>query len=353
MGAPGMPPFGRGMQDGPPGFGGQLPSQSFPGGYVDTMPSRTVPGQHSRHHSGSSSNVDQQPTQPAPIGAPGQARPRGPGQRPSSTKPGEQGSSRLDEADELAKHLGSSALLDDTADSDFIERRPSMPPGLQHSGTDPSPIGGATPFGGNRGNSFPFGMGGNTWGMGTPQMPYGTPSLGGQQWGNSLPSVGGWPQASSGFGLGVSNTSMPTTSRPRVAQIRISMIDAFKAHASDGQLNERGFADAKSVIAQIQHVVGPQVQAKDMVDLLDTEGDAQNGGGSFEKEDSGSGELDFGLKWTPDDNRGGRAGNIGGAGDIGSPVVAPSSANRTPYGSMRGFSGLRQPGTLHGLGQGL
>jgi hypothetical protein len=94
-----------------------------------------------------------------------------------------------------------------------------------------------------------------------------------------------------------------------------------------------------------------------MRDLLDTEGTPQNGGGSFQLRKMSDGELDLLVKWTQDDGQGhGRVGNIGGAGEIGSPVVVPSnpaSASNTPFGSLRGFPGLAGTGGLSGLGQGL
>lgn len=352
MGAPGMPPFGRGLPDGPPGFGGQLPgASSYVGSYGDSMPARTMPGQHSRQHSGSSTNVEQ-----PPIGAgAGQViRPRGLIQRPSSVNPGDQHNGTLDEADELADHLGSSALLGDdvSLEPDFLDRRPSMPPGLQHSSTDPSGFG--APPGFNNRSQPPrldsFGIGGtsNTWG--TPSIPFGTPSLGGAAgWGGSPTSA--WPSSTS-FGLGLGNNSIP--SRPRHQQIRIGIIEAYKTHASGGKAQPDGFVDAKSIFSQIQNTLRPPIAEADMRELLDTEGTPQNGGGSFQLQKTGEGELDVLLKWTQDDGQGhGRVGNIGGAGDIGSPVVGPShpvSANATPFGSLRAFPGL---GGLSGLGQGL
>jgi len=91
--------------------------------------------------------------------------------------------------------------------------------------------------------------------------------------------------------------------------------------------------------------------------LLETEGTAQNGGGSFQLKKLGQGPLDVLVKWTPDNGADipnqARVGSIGlgeiGS-QIGSPVVGasnPGSANVTPFGSMRGFPGLS------GLGPGM
>jgi hypothetical protein len=179
MGGPGMPPFPRGMPEGPPGFGGQLSGvPPFGGVFADAMPARTIPGsQHSRQQSGSST-VDQPPIG---AGAGQPIRPPAPIQRPSSVKPGDQNKGRPGDIDELANHLGSSALLDDDDSPvpDFSDRRPSMPPGLPHSSTDPASFG-APPGFNNRTNpprldSFNIGSASNTWG--TPSIPFSTPVL--------------------------------------------------------------------------------------------------------------------------------------------------------------------------------
>ena len=335
-------PFAGSMQPVPPGFANQTTPATFRG-VVDSMPARS---QHSRQHSGSSSGVEPLP----PIGAPGQGtRLRGLFQGSSSVAPGDQNRPVYNELDGLTNQLGSSALLgDDTPEPDFVDRRPR--PGPPHNPVEPPAFPGASNFG-SRQNAYPLPTGvfsSNTWG--TPSIPYSTPALGGAAgWGGS--PTGGWP-SSGGFGLGLANPSVP--SRPRHAQIRIGMVDAYKTHASSGRIQSDGFVDARSIFTHVQGVVRPPVEAAEMLDLLDTEGTPQNGGGSFQLRQTGDDKLDVLLKWVPDDGQGhGRVGNIGGAGDIGSPVVQPVSANQTPYGSMRGFPGLGQTGGLSGLGQGL
>jgi hypothetical protein len=175
---------------------------------------------------------------------------------------------------------------------------------------------------------------------------------GAANWGGSPTS--GWPTSSNAFGLGLG--SAPAPNRPRHLQIRISIIEAFRSQAQAGKAVD-GFVDAKSIYSQIQNTLRPPIAQQDMRDLLDTEGTQQNGGGSFHLRKMGDGELDLLLKWSQDDGQShGRVGNIGGAGDIGSPVVGashPVSNNNTPFGSLRGFPGLAGPGGLSGLGQGL
>ena len=146
--------------------------------------------------------------------------------------------------------------------------------------------------------------------------------------------------------------------RPRHQQIRVHMCNACKQLGHAGKGTPDGFLEARMILAQIQNSVQPPITANDFTTLLDTEGDSQNGGGSFQlRKLPGEGELDVLVKWVPD---GGEAPNQGRIGSIG-PGVAPSnppSANATPFGSLRGFSGLTggaglTGGGLSGLGQGL
>ncbi|KIW08478.1 hypothetical protein, variant 2 [Verruconis gallopava] len=346
MGAPGIPPFARGMPEGPPGFGGQLPGVPYQAAFADSMPARTVPGaQHSRQHSSSSPTVDQ-----PPIGS--AIRPPAPIQRPSSVKPG----GKKGELDDLADHLGSSALLDDdeSPEPDFSDRQAAMAPGLQHGASDPTGFSGPPGFS-NRSNPprlDSYAMGGNTaWG--TPSIPFGTPVLPGTaNWVGS--PTGGWPTGNA-FGLGLGNGlgTAAAPGRPRHQQIRIAIVDAYKAQA---HTSEDGFVDAKTIYSQIRNLLRPPIEEQDMRILLDTEGTPQNGGGSFQLRIKGENHLDLMLKWTQDDGLGrGSVGQIGGAGEIGSPVVGAShpvgSANATPFGSLRGFPSLA--GGLTGLGQSL
>jgi hypothetical protein len=230
-----------------------------------------------------------------------------------------------------------------------------MPPGLSHGSSDPTGFGVPPGFNG-RGNPprlDSFGIGGisSTWG--TPSIPFGTPVIpGAANWGGS--PTGGWPTSNT-FGLGLGGASVP--GRPRHQQIRISIIDGYKSQLHGGKAQQDGFVDAKSIFSQIHNSLRPPISEEDMRDLLDTEGTPQNGGGSFQLRKVGDGELDLLLKWSHDDGQShGRVGNIGNAGDIGSPVMGhsnPASTNNTPFGSLRGFPGLAGTGGLSGLGQGL
>jgi actin-related protein len=342
MGGPGMPSFGQGppgfppqMNGAPPGFGG---------------PIQPMPDHHSRNQSGSS-------TVEAPIGPPsGQAihRPT-PIQRPSSVKPYEQDRSSRADIDELSNHLGSSALLDDDESPEplYQDRRPTMAPGL---GRAPSNLSSAFGMPGlftninNQPQMNGFGAPGSN-----PSSSWSTPSLQGFQqsnlssangWGSSPTS--GWP-SSNGLSFG---NNMQQVGRPRLLQIRINMCDACKALTNANKNSTDGFHDARTVFAQARERVQPPAPEEEMLMLLDTEGTAQNGGGSFQLKKLGTGSMDMLVKWTPDAGDGQSQTRIGsiGVGEIGSPLLGasnPGSANVTPFGSLRGFP------NLSGLGTGL
>jgi hypothetical protein len=377
LGGPGMPPFNRGFPEAPYNFHNSFMRPPNPagtvayGGFPDAMPARTMPGQHSRQQSGSSSNVEQ-----PPIGAgaaPGiRSQPVGQpvGKLPNNINDAKKHTQVSEDVDDLAGILGSSALLDDS-DSDGLKLDQKLP---RYADASPSEQSNAfNAFGqGPRGSSF--GISGPTSSMpgvggqwGTPSIPFGgTPSLGGGTWGTSPTSP--WPSThhNSVWNLNPAmNPNQPahmvhrdvyaTSAQPRPHQTRARIVDGYKMQASRGNSTPDGFVEAKRIYDEIAYIAIPPTSEEELRALLETEGTSQNGGGFFHLQRTGDGDLDVLVKWVPDDRQGhGHAGNIGGAGEIGSPVIGAShpvgSANNTPYGSVRGgmpFQGLA------GLGQGL
>jgi hypothetical protein len=343
MAAPGgMPPMGRGFPDVPPGFPG--PGFGAPG--RDTMPAHSgMPQQHSRQQSGSSSieppNAIQRP-------APGAI------QRPGSVKP-------LDgrgEMDELSRHLGSSALLDDDESPEppsFQDRRPSvMAPGVPRAGSNLSAAFGSQPIFANAGNPNPFGINAgnapsNTWGA--PSNSFGqSPVPTGNGWGPSPTST--WPLGSNSLPFG-NNAPQSLPNRPRPHQIRVNMCKACQSLSTKGVGTPEGFQTAISILSTIQGSMVPPITEDELDMMVTTEGTPQNGGGSFQVNRLGPELLNCLIKWIPDAAGDGLqrmgshgVGEIGGG--IGSPIVGPRdpvSSNTTPFGSMRGF-----PGGLAGLG---
>jgi actin-related protein len=339
-----MPPMGRGFPDVPPGFPQQMgPGFGAPG--RDTMPAHSgMPQQHSRQQSGSSSieppNAIQRPI-PGAI------------QRPSSVKPQD---GRMD-MDELSRHLGSSALLDDDESPEpppFQDRRPSiMTPGLPRAGSNLSAAFGSQPLFTNTANQSPFGINaggpGNTWGA--PSNSFGQASVQtGNGWGPSPTST--WPLGSNSLPFG-NTAAQSLPGRPRPHQIRVNMCKACQSLSAKGVGTPEGFQTAISILSAIQNSMTPPISEDELDMMVTTEGTAQNGGGSFQVNRLGPEPLNCLIKWIPDGTGDGLqrmgshgVGEIGGS--IGSPIVGPRdpvSANATPFGSMRGF-----PGSIAGLG---
>lgn len=347
-----MPSFGQGPPGFPPQMGGVPPG--FGGPVRDTMPAHSMPVQHSRNQSGSS-------TIEASIGPPGaQAVQRlAPIQRPSSVKPHEQDRLKDVDIDNLSSHLGSSVLLDDDASPEpmYQGRRPSMAPGL---GRAPSNLASAFGIPGlfTNINNQPQINGTSGFGLpgSNPSSSWSTPSLSFQPsnmssangWGSSPTS--GWPPSN---GLSFGNT-LQQGGRPRLSQIRINMCEVCKALTVANKNGTNGFHDARTVLAQFQDRVQPPATEDDMIMLLETEGTSQNGGGSFQLKKRGTGPLDMMVKWIPEGGEGPGQTRIGsiGVGEIGSQIGSPllgasnpGSANATPFGSLRGFSSLSGLGT--------
>ncbi|KAI9729429.1 MAG: Stress response protein nst1 [Cirrosporium novae-zelandiae] len=288
---------------------------------------------HSRHQSASfekpnfgiptSSTPTQPIARPAPI------------QRPSSTAPHERSNDTKPsnaDIDDLSKHLGSSALLDDNDAPIEAGGRNSMPPistpGTLRSGR----LGfGASPL-------FPDAMGipgGPGWGA--PQLGFGAPGMpNGVNWGNSA----GWVNGNA-FAIGGQNR--PAASRP--VMIRLLVCQACKqlTQGSPTDVAGPGFHNAATILRQVEQLKPPNeapIAMKEMLEICDTEGDSHNGGGSFLVKDDGP--RGFFVKFEPDANV-----MVPGArppvapGEIGSPV--PN--NILPlYGATRHFpNGIAPP----------
>ncbi|EAW09614.1 putative stress response protein Nst1 [Aspergillus clavatus NRRL 1] len=288
----------------PPGRGFPLESahgfpfhgqQQIPGAF--SAQQSGLPHGHSRQPSGSfeRSPLEGQ-TQPMPISRPS------PIKRPSSTqqdqrKNGDRTAQR--DVDDLSAHLGSSALLDDT-DVPFASTLSQSLPGATAPGPLPGPA----------------------------RASFGGPSL----FPDPL-STSGW--SNNAFGSGVHHRAH--TSRP--VAIRLLVIQACK------QLNTMspfkgadGFHDVSLVLRQVEQLRPqnePSISLKEMLDICDTEGSTQNGGGSFSTKKDETGEF---VKFEPDNNSAasGHRGSIV-PGEIGSPV---------PSSSLPAFGGIGTPSVL-------
>lgn len=331
---------------------------------------------HSRQHSASDkerfeSAANQPIARPAPI------------QRPSSVKPPQSQERRGSntDLDDLSKHLGSSALLDDSDEPEPLgpsSASSTLNLGLgenrRQSGLQPPVRGTQAPIGGLSGgmpSSLPTGMsgsgfgapssgfgapGGNTWN--TPSLPFGQSSgLSHQQnWGGTS----GWSSNSSSFttnnafGTIGGGYQGPHHQRPagvglnRPLTIRLAVCQACKQLSSANRGEGDGYHSIEILLRQIE-ANRPPLDApptlREIEDICETEGDSQNGGGELHVRKDAFGEK-FAVMWAPDastpDHGGGRGGTLAGLGEIGSPMpnkASPSGTFGPPGAPGMGRSG--------------
>ncbi|KAK5954141.1 Stress response protein nst1 [Knufia fluminis] len=292
----------------PPGFNGPRPFQPNqhmpyhpqpPPGTGPIMPPQPQPpaGQpsHSRQPSGSDNA-----SQPAPIARPG------PIARPSSTTPDKQkGQPTGNDAgvEKITTQLGSSALLDDS-DVPFV--------GQAEHRSHPVPI--AAPGTGRLGfaSPSPFGIGSNSWGSFNNHPP-------GGHFGQTPRAPPGWGQPAAFEPIGLP-PGMGRSHMPRPISVRLMLVQAFRQLAASTGGKTDSFYPAVQVLRQVEQAQAPGepvVSMDEMLNICDTEGNVQNGGGTFEVMiDPGRGGQV--IKFVEDNKR-------GGMGDIGSPapIAAP------------------------------
>ncbi|KAL5371730.1 hypothetical protein DPSP01_014050 [Paraphaeosphaeria sporulosa] len=339
MHAPNPMSMGRGfpMDGPPPGFGPMqgFPTPTHPPGFGMGMPS------HSRQTSGSFGKQDAD----SPVGPPGAhpiQRPA-PIQRPSSTKPHDDGLGR--DVDELANHLGSKALLDDAEDLDLDEFNPTA---ARRRSTQPG-------HGSLRGAPLGFGFV-DIPGPPRPDIP--GPFAGSNNasvWGT--PPMGGMPFPMPGAGWGTSPTSnlfsnpfpMMSTQRPheqrgpgeqRLVWLRRIVCSTCKM-LSMRQPGADGYMDAQEVQSHIESARGPNepsVGMQEIKEACDIIGDHNNGGGSLEYKESPPGHLSH-IKYVD-----ASAIPPPTLGEIGSPIPSHSVPVGGGFGAGRPFPGLGPQG---------
>ncbi|CRG86406.1 Stress response protein nst1 [Talaromyces islandicus] len=286
------------------------------------------PQGHSRQTSGSydRSPLDGQ-TMNAPISRPT------PIKRPSSPQKID-GKTNHSEVDDLSAQLGSSALLEEsdipfTANLSQSLPGPPVPGGfgLSRASFGASPLF-ADPLSPPKQPSFSGP--GNTWGV---QAPFGAPFAG--SWG--APTGGGWPNRA--FGTGGNHRTH--TSRP--VAVRLLVIQAIKSlNSMSPSKSAPGFHPASRLLQQVEQLKPPNepsIQLNEMLDICDTEGNPQNGGGSFiVKEDDSHNRY---VKFEPDSNSPMANHRVGLApGDIGSPI--PVSSIPATFGGIGTGPSARQ-----------
>ncbi|KAI9929135.1 Stress response protein nst1 [Aspergillus wentii] len=341
-GIPVPPPGINGVHSMPPGRGFPLdPGHAHPFHSQQPMssPFSAQPSGLSHAHSRQQSNsFERSPlsthAQPFPITRPS------PIKRPSSTAQDQQrngGRTSQHDVEKLSAHLGSSALLDDT-DLPFTSSLSQSLPGATVPGAFQGPtrasFGGPSLFtdslGASKHTNFSAspGIGSSTWGT---QTPFGASAFpGAPTWGAG--SGTGWPN--NAFGSGGHHRAH--TSRP--VTIRLLVIQACKQLNMSPSKGASGYHDVNLVLRQIDQLrpaTEPSISLKEMLDICDTEGNTQNGGGSFCIKDDESGTF---VRFEPDNNSAasGHRGSIV-PGEIGSPI---------PSSSLPAFGGIGTPSVL-------
>jgi hypothetical protein len=225
--------------------------------------------------------------------------------------------------EEIGARLGSSALLDDSDEPEPLptsamdNRRVSAPFGMPSLTSHPPLSGSAydqvqSPFGqslpkdnGWRSSSSTFGPPGLSaapgWGGHAP-----TPAAG---WGNPAP--------------------FPTTfvrpgTAPRPVSVRLFAVQSYRTLARSNPGVDGGFFDLNDVVRQavnMSRTRGDKPPTRgELENILDTEGDAHNGGGLFSTKEDRINQRTL-IKWHPDSLEQSRTVRPGvGLGDIGSPL---------------------------------
>ena len=278
-----------------------------------------APTSHSRHASASfeSSSSQTQPiARPTPIS------------RPNNNA---QSDYKTADVDDLSKHLGSSALLDDTDDTlgakSTDPRMPIAPGGSMRSNR----LGYAQPrlpdaVGVPKAETFP-----SRPGWGTSPMGFGSPAMQNHQ---TWPSAVGvhWPN-NNAFG-GVPN--VVRQSRPMALRILICQCCKNLSNDSmEGLPSGYGYHSIQDVMGHIGQVKPEHgnVSMQEFLTICETEGNTMNGGGSLVVQEQRS--RGTCVKWIPDTVSVGNNRIL--PGEIGSPIIG--SATMPPGGGSIGGGG--------------
>jgi hypothetical protein len=299
------------IQHPPPGFS-QSPigsvGQSF--GSQENIPiqshSRQQSASYEKPFEGSTSAPQTQPiARPAPIG------------RPSSVVQGlRHGETGKNDVDDLSNHLGSSALLDDSDEplnsGSGIGRMSAAPGNASRQAFAPPPFGMDPSAFGN-----PITAG--AYNFYTPTSAFGTSLPGTNYMGGGF-----FNSASSSFGaVGGSSAIRPSQPHGRSIAVRLMLCRACKKLEGS---SPDGYADINAIIDYLNSSGEGHVSEREILDICETEGNSQNGGGSFDvRKDSNNRysirhEIDLPSSHRP----------VGAPGEIGSPIVGAGGISRFP-----------------------
>jgi hypothetical protein len=294
-------PVGRGFSPvpmPPPGFA-QGPVDQFHLGQGFPLPKDGPPPPphptHIRHGSAGYDSAPGGPTQPigrpAPIGRPG-----------SNIT----GNARDDKEDE-AQHLGSRVLVED---DEPLSAEVNLSGSLRTQAPGPRPGFPPTTFA-----ESGFNLAHNPWGPSNGAHAFGHPGLSNPTW--------GVPNLSPPFNMA---TPVPNLGAMRPGPfnhltLRVILCQAIKDLVHAGQADGEGFLDFQAVKVHLDSTHG-ELGEQEVKDVLDTEGNASNGGGTFDSKLIRGHHL---VRWLPDSGEAPQPRSIGALGQIGSPVARPTT----------------------------
>jgi len=308
---PGLNPIARGFTQPPPGFPQppvEVPLGATPPGFELPPHLQGPPHQH-RQLSGGLESMIGGPlpshliSRPAPIG------------RPGSVVHGQGGSSRrVDAQEEENEHLGSGALEGAPEDpiglgQASIRQRTLAPgQGMRSQFPPPAPFDGTFP-------GFP-----GQWG---PSMAFNatTPGLGSSPWPSAQP--GPPPFAAPGVAVASSR------GRQQTNQLRDALRRAYLAEVELSNASPEGYADFSSLFHKMtQSMPMPmRVTEQSLIEISETEGNKDNGGGTFETRSSNGRCV---IRWEAGAADAGQHHPLGAPGQIGSPVIGSGAPPRGP-----------------------
>jgi len=148
-------------------------------------------------------------------------------------------------------------------------------------------------------------------------------------------SIPGWGNAQSSGWLAFPMASQ-RSSIPRPVTVRMLACQACKMLSSQGPRSAGGFHDIRNVVRQAESLRQSHehpIQITELRDILDTEGDAHNGGGSFLVNTMLPNRTL--VKWEPDAPVHGMGSAGLGLGEIGSPIVGSGMPTLSGLGAGR------------------
>ncbi|KAI1274208.1 hypothetical protein F5Y07DRAFT_223620 [Xylaria sp. FL0933] len=305
----------HGMPVPPPGLGGpsggrpfNMPPPGFSQPGVDPhlqnlhrgfSPPESAPGYPPSHSRQGSASFDTNPPSALPIGKP---TPIG---RPESIVHGQRSHDMSADIDDMSKHLGSSALLDDT-DEPLLANFDTTYRGTAAPGTRPPPFHG-TPFV----NS----------GFGAPTATWGAPAIFSPPsgFGHNPVNIAGWPP-NGAFGV---PPHMARAAQPRSVVIRQLLVRACK-ELEDYAADATGYIELSAIKGHVDSINPSPSEVIDEAELLDiceTLGTPQNGGGSFDIRRDNKDKVAIRFEMNGGSGTGPFPRNVGAPGEIGSPIV--------------------------------